>query len=76
MKIGIIGCGNVGGTLGKRWAQNGHTVVFASRSPQSEQVQKLVAESGPTASSGSSVEAAAPSQVVLLATPWAGRKTH
>jgi 8-hydroxy-5-deazaflavin:NADPH oxidoreductase len=31
MKIGIIGAGNVGGTLGRRWAQNGHAVCFASR---------------------------------------------
>jgi len=31
MNIGIIGNGNVGGTLGKRWASIGHNVVFASR---------------------------------------------
>lgn len=31
MHIGIIGSGNVGGTLGKRWADAGHKVTFASR---------------------------------------------
>lgn len=29
--IGIIGAGNVGGTLGRRWAANGHNVVFGTR---------------------------------------------
>ncbi|MBV8830675.1 MAG: NAD(P)-binding domain-containing protein [Acidobacteriaceae bacterium] len=32
MKIGIIGSGNVGGTLGTRWSRNGHRVMFARRS--------------------------------------------
>ncbi|MGH9675734.1 MAG: NAD(P)-binding domain-containing protein [Candidatus Acidiferrum sp.] len=29
MKIGIIGAGNVGGTLGLGWAKRGHEIVFA-----------------------------------------------
>ena len=28
MKIAVFGTGNVGGTLGSRWAQKGHRVVF------------------------------------------------
>ena len=35
MRIAVIGTGNVGGALGKRWAQGGHTVVFAARDPAS-----------------------------------------
>jgi len=31
MKIGVIGSGNVGGTLGELFAKAGHTVVFADR---------------------------------------------
>jgi predicted dinucleotide-binding enzyme len=31
MKIGIIGAGNVGGTLGKRWAAGGHHVILGTR---------------------------------------------
>ncbi len=31
MNIGILGSGNVGGTLGKRWSEAGHSVTFASR---------------------------------------------
>jgi 8-hydroxy-5-deazaflavin:NADPH oxidoreductase len=31
MNIGIIGNGNVGGTLGERWVKLGHSVAFATR---------------------------------------------
>jgi 8-hydroxy-5-deazaflavin:NADPH oxidoreductase len=33
MNIAIIGAGNVGGTLGGRWAHNGHKVTFGVRNP-------------------------------------------
>ena len=29
MKIGIIGSGNIGGTLGQHWAKAGHEVMFS-----------------------------------------------
>jgi NADPH-dependent F420 reductase len=70
MKIAVIGTGNVGGTLGRRWAQGGHRVVFGTRDPQSEKVRKLLDESGGNATAGSAREAAAASEVVVLATPW------
>jgi predicted dinucleotide-binding enzyme len=34
MKIGIIGSGNIGGTLGKHWAKTGHKVTFSFRYPE------------------------------------------
>jgi 8-hydroxy-5-deazaflavin:NADPH oxidoreductase len=46
MQIGIIGTGNVGGTLGTRWAQGGHDVVSGSRRPQSAEVRALIEKSG------------------------------
>src|SRR4051812_34724894 len=70
MKLGILGSGNVGGVLGRRWAQNGHSVVFSSRNPQSDEIKKLVAESGPSAHASTAPEAIAASDVLLLATPW------
>lgn len=70
MNIGIIGAGNVGGALGSRWARNGHRVIFASREPDSEKMQELLARSGGNAVTGSNAEAAAASEVVLFATPW------
>jgi predicted dinucleotide-binding enzyme len=33
MKIGILGCGNLGATLGQFWSQAGHEVLFASSHP-------------------------------------------
>jgi len=34
MKIGILGCGNIGSTLGKLWSEAGHEVHFASGDPE------------------------------------------
>src|SRR5581483_2535958 len=70
MKIGIIGSGNVGGTLGKRWARNGHAVVFSSRHPQSREMQELVQAAGFNAKAGSTTDAVEQSDILLLATPW------
>jgi NADPH-dependent F420 reductase len=70
MNIGIIGAGNVGGTLGRRWARNGHCVVFASRDPQSQKTREMVAAAGVNASAGSNAEAASASEVLLLSTPF------
>ena len=70
MRIGILGSGNVGGTLGRRWARNGHTVVFSSRNPESAEMKRLIDEAGPTAHAATVAEAACSSDVVLVATPW------
>lgn len=59
MRIAVIGKGNVGGTLGKRWLQAGHQVVFGSRSPK-ESDELLVADAVATA------------EVVVLAVPYSG----
>ena len=70
MKIAIIGTGNVGGTLGSRWAKNGYQVVFGTRNPSSVKVQKLLEIAGENASAGSVREAAAGADVVVVAVPW------
>ena len=70
MNIGILGSGNVGGTLGTRWAQLGHDVVFSSREPGSQQMKDLVARAGKSARAATSTETTASSDVILLATPW------
>ena len=38
MKIGVIGAGNVGGALGKLWADKGHEIVFGVRELQAAEV--------------------------------------
>ncbi|MDJ0592034.1 MAG: NADPH-dependent F420 reductase [Pleurocapsa sp. MO_226.B13] len=66
MKIGIIGSGNIGGNLGKHWAKVGHEVMFSSRHPEE---LKLMAEKV-GAKVGTTEEAAAFGEVVLLAIPF------
>lgn len=69
MNIGIIGAGKVGGTLGTRWARNGHNVAFGVRDPNSAEVRELVRKAG----SGTATTlqgAASYGDVLLLSTPW------
>jgi NADPH-dependent F420 reductase len=70
MEIGVIGAGNVGGTLGRRWAQAGHAVVFGVREPNNEKVRTLLAAAGVNARAGRVAEATAASAVVVLTVPW------
>jgi 8-hydroxy-5-deazaflavin:NADPH oxidoreductase len=70
MNIGILGSGNVGGTLGTRWAERGHRVVFSSRNPNSEEMKQLLARAGSNARAATVPEAAATSEILLFATPW------
>jgi NADPH-dependent F420 reductase len=70
VKIAIIGAGNVGGTLGKRWARAGHEVAFGARHPAEARIAALVRESGPTARAASVPDAARQADVVALAVPW------
>jgi predicted dinucleotide-binding enzyme len=68
MKIGVIGTGSVGGTLGRRFAQSGHTVAFGSRKADSPEAKELAAI--PNARVTSPQEAAQSSDVLVMATPW------
>jgi 8-hydroxy-5-deazaflavin:NADPH oxidoreductase len=36
MQIALIGTGKIGGTLGQKWQQAGHEVVYASRNPRND----------------------------------------
>ncbi|MEQ7049765.1 NAD(P)-binding domain-containing protein [Paenibacillaceae sp. P-4] len=67
MKIASIGSGNMGGTLGKRWAAIGHSVMFGSRDPNSEKVKLLLQVAGANAKAGTIKEAVAFGEVILLA---------
>ena len=69
MRIGVIGSGRIGGTLGGLWAKAGHEVMFSDRDPQ--QAQRAVEGAGANARTGSAKEAAAFGEVVLIAVPSA-----
>lgn len=70
MNITIIGTGNIGSALGKRWDDLGHTITYGSRNPEGEKTLKLVAEAGEDARSAGITEAVIGADVVVLATPW------
>lgn len=69
MRIGILGAGHIGGTLGQRWAKQGHAVFYGVRDMQSEHVKALVAQPDFASQIGSINEAVAFGDVVLLAVP-------
>lgn len=66
MKVGILGAGHVGGTLGRGLAKAGHTVVFGLRDPGDAKHAAL----RDVGSLASLREAVASSEAVILATPW------
>lgn len=67
MRLGIIGAGHVGGTLGRLFEAQGHDVRFGVRDPASESGGGL-----PHSRTVSIAEVAAFGDVILLATPWDG----
>jgi predicted dinucleotide-binding enzyme len=68
MKIGVIGAGHIGGTIGGLWTKAGHAVFFSSRHP--EELQELVARLGPLARAGTVDQAIASADVVFIAVPY------
>lgn len=68
MKVGVIGSGHIGGTLGKLWVQAGHPVMFSSRHP--DELKGMVQDLGPLASAGTPQQAASFGDAVLIAVPY------
>lgn len=67
-RIGIVGSGRVGGTLGGVWVKAGHEVMFSSR--HIEHDEALAARLGPNARAGTPREAAAFGEVVMVSVPY------
>ena len=72
MKIGVIGAGQVGGTLGSRLARLEHEVIFGVREPNSPKVRAVLESAGAKARATGIAEAAAAAEVIFLATLWSG----
>lgn len=68
MKIGVIGSGRIGSTLGGVWVKIGHEVMFSSRTLEND--RKLAASLGPRAHAGTPREAAKFGDVLLMAVPY------
>jgi predicted dinucleotide-binding enzyme len=72
MKMGILGTGVVGQSLGLGFAGRGHDVMMGSRDPSGDRVREWVAKAGEHARSGTFAEAAAFGELAVLATSWSG----
>jgi 8-hydroxy-5-deazaflavin:NADPH oxidoreductase len=70
MKIAVIGTGSVGGTLGRRWAELGHSVCFGVRDIANADAKALVGRIKGDARLASVGDAARGAEVVVLATPY------
>jgi predicted dinucleotide-binding enzyme len=73
--VAVIGTGDMGDTLGPRFAGLGYRVIYGSRDPQSDKVQGLVARTGHAASAAMPAAAAAKADIVVLAVPWPAMET-
>ncbi|NWJ46179.1 MAG: NAD(P)-binding domain-containing protein [Chloroflexi bacterium] len=70
MKIGIIGSGVVGQTLGEGFIKKGHAVLLGSREPNSEKLQEWTAKTG--GKTGTFEEVAKFGELVVVAINWGG----
>lgn len=68
LKIGIVGSGKIGSTLGAAWIKAGHEIMFSSL--DLEQDRKLAASLGPAARAGTPRDAAAYGDVLLVSAPY------
>ena len=69
MKVGIVGAGRIGGGIARQFVGAGHEVLLSfSRDPQS--LERLAAEIGPSATTGSPAEAVGFGEVVVISVPW------
>ena len=68
LKIGIIGAGHIGSTIGGFWVKAGHPVMFSSRHP--EELKTLTDGLGPLAKGGTVEEALAFGDAILLSVPY------
>lgn len=67
MKIGILGSGDVGKTLGLGFAKRGHEVTIGTRHPGSAKLKEWVKAAGKSAKTGTFADAAKGELLVLAA---------
>lgn len=66
-RIGIVGSGHIGGTLGTLFAKAGYEVLFSSRHPDT--LKEVVKTAGPKACAGTVSEAVTFGDVIVLSVP-------
>jgi predicted dinucleotide-binding enzyme len=73
--VAVIGTGDMGDSLGPRFAELGYRVVYGLRSPDSDKVKALVEKTGKNASATIQMEAAQQGDIVLALVPWPAMET-
>src|SRR5207248_9134682 len=68
LRIGVIGSGHIGGTIGGLWVKAGHPVLFSSRHP--EELKRLAGELGSLAEAGTVPQAIAFGDALFVAVPY------
>jgi len=68
--IAVLGTGRVGGALGPQFSKLGYKVIYGSRSPQREDVLKLVKNTGNGAVAVITADAAKKADWVVIALPF------
>ncbi len=71
LRIAVLGAGNIGGTLGRKWAAAGHQVAFGVNDPAGARAQALRAELGNKVTIGPVADALDAGNVVVMAFPGA-----
>jgi 8-hydroxy-5-deazaflavin:NADPH oxidoreductase len=69
LRIGVIGSGHIGGTIGGLWVKAGHRVLFSSRHP--DELKDMVSGLGPLARAGTVAQAIEFGEALLVAVPYA-----
>src|SRR5436309_7802782 len=70
LTIVVLGAGNIGGTLGRKWSAAGHQVAFGVSDPNGKKAQALRTELGDRVTIGSVADALGTNaDVVVMALP-------
>src|SRR3974377_2489259 len=73
-RIGVVGAGHIGGTIGGLWVKKGHRVMFSSRHP--DELKPLVMSLGSLAQAGSVGQAIEFGDALFFGGPSWGLQQH
>jgi predicted dinucleotide-binding enzyme len=69
LTIGILGSGNVGGSIGLNLGAKGYKILYSTRDPNSDKIKKILQQT-PNSKSCTIQDAVTHSDILLLSTPW------
>jgi len=75
MKIGILGSGVVGQTLGAGFAAHGYSVMLGTRDPKQPKVEEWVKHTGLGVTAGTFADTADFAELAVLCTNWDGTES-